>query len=189
MPDELPKWVLEVIASLDDPQPKVRQEAAARLRMYGDRADSILTPLSRLAESDPDEGVKAAAKKSLADLAGVPGPPIGVSSGPRFSLAILGVATTTIVVSLIVGIISQGLWGGFDFFILLNVLIYPLLVFDRAPAFLLFGFAYLVPCIIAFKLPARMDRGSARIRVALSGCVAGLVYAFGLLLALGMFGM
>jgi hypothetical protein len=116
--------------------------------------------------------------------------PTAVGSGPRFSLAFLGVAAMAFVAFLSIVILTSNRYTTlrWSWNALLFIYAYPVYISDVAPGYLLFGFAYLVPFIVAFRLPASMNRIRARTLVVLSGCVAGLVYFMGFVLSAWYFG-
>jgi hypothetical protein len=112
--------------------------------------------------------------------------PTAVGSGPRFSLALLGAAAMALVV-LLCGVIvtsQESAYVRLSWGFLLFLYAYPLYLTPYyGPGWLLFGLAYLVPFIVAFGLPARMNRTSVGTLAVLSGFAAGLIYCMGFILS------
>jgi hypothetical protein len=187
----LAKHIANLVNKLQSPKSSSRYEACEHLRVSPSITLEAIEAL-KIALKDSDKEVSDAAVRALQahetpqnlpdqtpHTAASPDTPAAASLGLRVSLAILGVATTGIVSSIIFGLWTPGIWGPPDWRLYLLAWIYPL----AAPQFLLLGFVYVVPCIIAFKVPAWMNPVDAGARVVLSGCVAGLVYEMGLFLA------
>jgi hypothetical protein len=190
---EQSKQIGKLLNDLQSKDSFVKNTAAENLGKLKTSDEQVIRILKIVSESDENKYVRQTATSALKKMGILvntpitvsrPDTPAALSLGIRFSLAILGVATTGIVSSFIFMLWTPGFWGLPDWRTLLLAWIYPLeLAAEGATVFLLFGFVYLVPCIIAFKVPAKMHTVDAVGRVLLSGCVAGLVYEMGLFLA------
>jgi hypothetical protein len=180
----------KLIAMLKSRKASTRYEACEELRVLAQIPDEARAAL-RAATNDPDRLVRDAAVRALQahekpqDLP-LQAPPATVPSGPRLSLALLGAATMVLVV-LLCGVIvtsQESAYVRLSWGFLLFLYAYPLYLAPYYGAgWLLFALAYLVPFIVAFSLPARINRTLVGTLAVLSGFAAGLIYCMGFILS------
>ena len=192
---EQSKQIRKLLNDLHRKDSFVRNMAAEDLGKLKTSDEQVIRTLKIVSESDENKYVRQTAINALKKMGILVNTPLTVSSsdtpaalslGIRFSLAILGVATTGIVSSLIFTLWAVGFMGLPDWRTYLMAWIILPGLLKYAPLMLLFDFVYIIPCIIAFKVPAKMHTVDAVLRVFLSGCVAGLVYEIGLFLSMSM---
>lgn len=182
----------KLIAILKSRKASTRYEACEELRVMPRIPDEAREAL-HAATNDPDPLVRDAAARALKAHETPPppaldAPPATLRSGSRLSFALLGAALMVLGL-LLLGVIltsQESAYIASNMEFLLFLYAYPLYLAPYyGPVWLLFGLAYTVPFIVAFSLPARMNRTLVGTLTVLSGFAAGLIYCAGFILSMG----